>query len=113
MNPEPFERARDQAEICRLFGNPTRVMIVWVLHSGERQVGDIAARVDASPQSTSQHLRLMRDRGILAARREGKSVMYRLRDHENMHGCRLLELATQMGPKLADEFEHTHRDKEE
>lgn len=103
MNQDVFELAKEQAEICKLFGNPTRVMILWVLNQGERMVSDIATSVQASPQSTSQHLRLMRDKGILAARREGKTVIYRLRDHEHMRGCRLLVLANRIRPDLLAE----------
>ncbi len=109
MRQDVLELARKQAEICKLFGNPTRVMILWVLNHGERMVSDIAVKVQASPQSTSQHLRLMRDKGVLDARREGKAVIYRLRDHDQMDGCRLLWMADQIGSALiAEPTEYEH-----
>lgn len=92
--------AKRQSEICKLFGNPTRLMILWALRHGEMNVSDIAAGVQSSLQNTSQHLRLMKDKGVLAASREGNSVLYRLKDCQDMEGCRLLT--------LADEIEREH-----
>lgn len=96
MRSEVLEQAKRQAEICRLFGNPTRLMILWVLRRGEMSVSEIADSVQSSLQNTSQHLRLMKDKGVLAATRQGNSVIYRLRDHEDMEGCRLLGLADEI-----------------
>ena len=98
MEASAGELARRQAEICSLFGNPIRIMILWVLAQREMTVGDIAAAVQASLQNTSQHLRLMKDKRVLTARREGNSVYYRVRPNQDMEGCRLLELASQIGP---------------
>jgi len=55
-------------------------LILWVLAKGEKSVGEIAAAVEASLQNTSQHLRLMKDRGILTGRREGQTIYYRIAD---------------------------------
>jgi ArsR family transcriptional regulator len=100
MDAQAFELARRQAETCSLFGNPIRVMIIWLLKQREMSVSDIATTVRASLQNTSQHLRLMKDRGILAARREGNTVLYRLQPHQDIQGCRLLKLAKQIQPWL-------------
>ena len=78
MDESQVRLAWQQAEICGLFGNPNRLLILWALGAEERSVGDIAAAIGASLQNTSQHLRLMRDKGVLAARREGNTVYYRL-----------------------------------
>ncbi len=93
MEPRTQQRAERQAEVCGLFGNPTRVLILWALMRHEMNVSEIAASVNASLQSVSQHLRLMKDRGILVSRREGSSVYYRIQPHEDLQGCRIMELA--------------------
>ena len=85
--------AKRQAEICKVFGNPSRMMILWTLFDGEMSVGRIASTIDSSLQNTSQHLRIMKDKGILACRREGNTVYYCITHHELLDGCRLLQLS--------------------
>jgi ArsR family transcriptional regulator len=92
MDARLTKLAKKQAEICKVFGNPSRVMILWTLADGEMSVSGIASIIDSSLQNTSQHLRLMKDRGILACRREGNTVYYCITHHELLDGCRLLQL---------------------
>lgn len=70
--------AERQAEICRIFANPTRIQIIWVLANRDLSVGEIADEVNASLPNTSHHLRFMRDKGILRSHRVGKQVYYRI-----------------------------------
>ena len=93
MDAEALQVAKQQAEICRVFGNVNRVMIVWVLDDQEMSVGDIAAAIDSSLQNTSQHLRLMQDKGVLTSRREGHAIYYRIADHVLVEGCRVFQSA--------------------
>ena len=51
-----------------------------MLAQGERSVESLAERVGLSVANTSQHLRLMRRAGILASRRDGKRILYRVSD---------------------------------
>jgi DNA-binding transcriptional ArsR family regulator len=99
MNPATQEMAIRQAAICSIFGNATRVLILWTLLDQELSVGDIAAAIQASLQATSQHLRLMEDKGILASRRDGQKIYYSVVEHHLMEGCRLLGEARQLGFK--------------
>ncbi|MGM9631569.1 MAG: ArsR/SmtB family transcription factor [Eubacteriales bacterium] len=54
----------------------TRREILKLLRRGERSVGDIAERFDVSVPAISRHLAILRDAGLVTARREGKSVIY-------------------------------------
>jgi ArsR family transcriptional regulator len=90
-----LEMAKQQAEICKIFGSSTRILILWALDGREMSVSDIAEMADTSLQNASQHLRLMKDRGILISRREGHSNYYRINDHELMQGCTVLRQAMQ------------------
>jgi DNA-binding transcriptional ArsR family regulator len=91
VNKETLERAQTQADICGIFGNATRVCILWVLAAEkEKSVSEIASAVDSSLQNTSQHLRLMKDKGIVASRREGQTVYYRIERNDLVDGCRVL-----------------------
>jgi ArsR family transcriptional regulator, virulence genes transcriptional regulator len=100
MDAESLELAKQQATICRVFGNPTRVLILWALMEKELSVGEVAATVDTSLQNTSQHLRLMQDRGILGSRREGNAVYYHILYSDLMSNCRLLLIAKQHHPRF-------------
>ena len=62
---ETLALAESQAEICGVFGNTNRVLILWVLGELEMSVGEIASAIDCSLQNTSQHLRLMKDKGFI------------------------------------------------
>jgi DNA-binding transcriptional ArsR family regulator len=95
MQTDTLELAESQAEICGIFGNAHRVLILWALGSGERSVSDIAAIIGCSLQNSSQHLRLMRDKGIVASRRDGNTIYYRINQNDLMCDCRLLRIAQQ------------------
>jgi DNA-binding transcriptional ArsR family regulator len=57
---------------------PTRTQIVRALGAGPLSVGDLAAILGRSKSATSQHLRVLRDGGIVSARRRGRAVIYSL-----------------------------------
>ncbi len=56
----------------------TRTQIVRALSAGPLSVGDLAAILGRSKSATSQHLRVLRDAGIVSARRRGRAVIYSL-----------------------------------
>jgi len=58
--------------------DPTRRRIVESLTCGERTFGDIAADFDISGPAVSQHLRVLRDAGIVGVRRDAQRRIYRL-----------------------------------
>jgi DNA-binding transcriptional ArsR family regulator len=57
---------------------PTRTQIVRALSAGPLSVGDLASILERSKSATSQHLRVLRDGGVVAARRRGRRVIYSL-----------------------------------
>lgn len=71
-------------ELSRLFAilaNDTRLKILHVIaRSGEASVSDIASEVGASTQGVSNHLQRMADQNIVATRRDGNRIFYRLID---------------------------------
>jgi ArsR family transcriptional regulator len=90
MELKTIEMARQQADICAVFANHRRILILWTLVDQEKSVSEIATAIDASLQSTSQHLHLMKDKGILQSRREGQTVYYRVANHNIAAKCSLL-----------------------
>ncbi len=68
------------AEVAKALGHRHRLEILEQLAQGERSVEILAERVGLSIANASQHLRMMRRAGLLASRREGKRIFYRLSD---------------------------------
>ena len=66
------------AEMLSVLSHPKRLMIVEILGGSEKTVGEIASELGMSLQNASQHLRIMRDRGIVMHYKEGQTVRYRL-----------------------------------
>jgi len=58
--------------------DPTRREIVAMLAKGERSAGDISARFPIAGPSVSRHLKVLRDSGLVAFRKEAQSRLYRL-----------------------------------
>ena len=74
------ESAGRAATLLRLLANEKRLMILCQLADGEMAVGDIQSGVSLSQSALSQHLALLRTEGIVATRREGQAIFYRLDD---------------------------------
>lgn len=68
------------AETFSLLGDPSRTRILHALSVDELCVSDLAGLLGLSASATSHQLRLLRDRRLVAVRREGKRSYYRLQD---------------------------------
>ncbi len=90
MEGDLISRAQQQAALCRVFGNPCRLLILWSLSEGELAVGEIAERVGSSLQNVSQHLRLLRKRKLIAARRDGQHIYYRIEESGWLNKCLIM-----------------------
>ena len=64
--------------LMKTLGHSGRLMILCNLADGERSVGDLAARLEMSQSSLSQHLARMRNEGLVTSRRESQTVYYSL-----------------------------------
>jgi DNA-binding transcriptional ArsR family regulator len=75
----------DQAARClKAMAHPTRLMILQLLSGSERSVGALEKLLSVSQANLSQHLNLMKDKQLLASRRVGNQVYYRLQDNRLM-----------------------------
>lgn len=74
------------ASFCTIFSSPTRLKIMDLLGDSEMSVGTLAEQLEVSMANVSQHLRLMRDRGALQFRRDGKTVYYRVANQKFFEG---------------------------
>ncbi len=70
----------EAAEMIRVLGHPVRLRIVECLEGAERTVSQVVAELQAPQAIVSQQLAKMRSAGIVACRREGNNVWYRVAD---------------------------------
>lgn len=70
------------AAVARALGHPHRLEIIEHLAQGERSVEALSERVGLSVANASQHLQQLRRAGLVASRRNGKFVIYRLADEK-------------------------------
>ena len=83
MSKQPIEREEDiviAAASMKAIAQPLRLKILCVLAPGELSVQDIVEQVGTSQSNISQHLAILRDKGILIAHKEANHVYYRIGD---------------------------------
>ena len=83
-------RAR-AALIARALADPKRLCVVERLASGELSVSELSREVGCQVPNMSQHLAVLRSAGLVASRREGSTVFYRLADDRVLDAYRLLQ----------------------
>ncbi len=66
------------ATVCQALGDPKRLQILYALAEQPRNVTALALALDTPQPTISRHLQVLRDRQLLAAERDGASVVYRL-----------------------------------
>lgn len=81
------------AEFCKTFSSPKRLEILCLLKDGEMTVSDIINKLGVPKANVSQHLSIMRLKGILKTRRNGSSVYYRITNTEIIQACSLMQNA--------------------
>ncbi|HEX9384972.1 MAG TPA: metalloregulator ArsR/SmtB family transcription factor [Anaerolineales bacterium] len=78
------------AGICHTLANPKRLEIIDKLRDQELSVTELAEALEISQANLSQHLSLMRQRGIVTTRREGLNVFYKLSNPKIIKACDLM-----------------------
>ncbi|MEK7716766.1 MAG: metalloregulator ArsR/SmtB family transcription factor [Pseudomonadota bacterium] len=78
------------ASICQTLANPKRLEVIERLRDGEQSVTELAEAMKISQANLSQHLAVMRQKGIVATRREGLNVYYRLSNLKIIKACDLM-----------------------
>jgi DNA-binding transcriptional ArsR family regulator len=71
-------RAGDAAELMKLLANDQRLIILCRLSEGELSVSELGQHVRLAQSALSQHLAKLRAHGVVATRRDGQSIYYRL-----------------------------------
>ena len=104
----PAEALIRVAAALRVLAHPQRLRIVERLMEADLTVKALAEALEMTPSACSQHLGLMRAHGLLAGRRDGRSVRYRVADPAAVNVIRCIhnhELASEVGGHSAGMME--------
>ena len=74
----------DSSFFFKIFGDSTRIRILWALHDSEMCVQGLSAAVGMSLSAVSHQLKSLKDAHLVRSRRDGKQVYYTLCDHHIM-----------------------------
>ncbi|MBQ6465336.1 MAG: helix-turn-helix transcriptional regulator [Oscillospiraceae bacterium] len=74
------EQLMDLAELFKVFGDSTRIRILFVLFEAELCVCDLAAALNMTQSAISHQLNILKRSKLIKSRRQGKSVFYSLAD---------------------------------
>jgi len=89
------------ADICSALADPRRILLLYALAEQPRNVNDLANEIGISQPATSRHLKLLRERGLVTATRDGANVEYSINDH------RLIEALDLLRAVLRDRLAHS------
>ena len=78
------------ADFFMVYANPVRIHIFCALRSGPKRVSELADHAGVSLQNISQHLRILRDRGAVVARKEGKHTYYSITNVKYLMGVQMI-----------------------
>ncbi|WP_281677432.1 ArsR/SmtB family transcription factor [Eggerthia catenaformis] len=74
------EEITDLADLFKIFGDSTRLKILYVLMKKEKNVTEITEDLNMTQSAVSHSLRILKTNKLVSARREGKAVYYSLAD---------------------------------
>jgi len=108
MNEQIYEM---HASVCAALGNSKRIQIIDLLQDGEKTAGLLAQEMGITKSNLSQHLSVMKSKGIVKSRREGVSIYYRIANPKIIIACQLMRevLMEQLEniSRLRDDYEGT------
>ena len=70
----------DLGELFKIFGDSTRIKILFTLRAGEKSVGALAGELGMTDSAVSHQLKILKDSKLVRGRREGKQIYYSLDD---------------------------------
>lgn len=78
------------ARICKAIADPKRLLIINELRDGAMSVTDLCRALDLSQTNASQHLAVLRERGVVTTERAGNTILYSLRGDKVLQAVDLL-----------------------
>jgi len=81
-----------EADFCSGLSDPTRLLILYALSNGPRNVTALSQELEISQPTTSRHLKVLRERGLVHTVRHGSTIIYHLADHRLIQALDLLRM---------------------
>lgn len=79
-----------EADLCFALADPTRILILYALNEQPRNVTDLTRELGTTQPTTSRHLKILRDRGLVDTTRQGVSITYDIADRRLIQALDLL-----------------------
>ncbi len=89
-----------EAELCSAFADPTRILILYELDERPRNVNELTSDLNLPQPTVSRHLKVLRERGLVSAERQGTNMLYSLTDR------RLIEALDTLRAVMRDRIVH-------
>jgi ArsR family transcriptional regulator len=80
-----------QSDVCKTLASPKRIEILNALKEGEKTVSELVEILGVPKANVSQHLAVMRYKGILKSRREGINIYYSVANPKVIEACSLMK----------------------
>ena len=81
------------ADFCKFMGNALRIEVLFLLGEKEMCVEDLAVAMRVKVPNVSQHLAIMRDKGVVEVRREGTKMYYSIANPKTLQACIIMREA--------------------
>lgn len=81
---------RLHADFCKFMANPKRIEILFLLDKQELCVEELAEKMEINIPNVSQHLAIMRERGVVEYRRDGTKMYYKLTNPKILQACLMM-----------------------
>ncbi len=79
------------ADICKIFSHAKRLEIMNALKDRELSAGELIERIGLSKANLSQHMNVLKSKGVVATRREGVNIYYRISNPKIIQACNLMK----------------------
>lgn len=89
-----------EADFCSALSDPTRLLLLYALSEGPRNVTELTNELNITQPTTSRHLKILRERGLVNTVRQGTTVTYHLTDP------RLIQALDLLRTVMRDRFVH-------
>ncbi|MBI4671183.1 MAG: winged helix-turn-helix transcriptional regulator [Chloroflexi bacterium] len=91
MNPQLLREIDElHAQICEGLADPKRIALLYALREGATTVNQLAETLQLPQATVSRHLKILRERNLVAARRDGMNVYYSLTNDKILEALDLL-----------------------
>jgi DNA-binding transcriptional ArsR family regulator len=79
-----------EADLCFALADPTRILMLYALSESPRNVTELTNELNTTQPTTSRHLKILRERGLVRAERQGTTITYHLHDTRLIQALDLL-----------------------